>query len=383
MKELIQLLSRNKKTWILALGIILLPFNKLIFTSYPNFYLGKFNFFQTSSILIGEIALLIGCLIILISKLINLDIKKASFLPYAFFLWILILTPSFHLLVTITLLTTFLQLKSSERKIIIYAFIATVGIQSILGLLQFILQSDLGLQFLGEPSISSDIKGIAKVRLKNFVLFRSYGTLPHPNLLAAFIALAALNFPNKLKKYSFVLYLGLISSLSISATYINTFLEGFKAITQKKVILLILVFSIISTITVSSIRIQDTKKESLTERIEQIQEVSSEKPNTQELLLGFQSNKLQLNKKMPWEITPTHNIYLLTFQVYGLIGLALLLLMLSYSIYKNPVNGLFLSFMFLTDHFWLTLPQGLILIVIALTLFQKNQDSQEQKQLAS
>lgn len=376
MKELIQLLNRNKKLIPLLLGILLLPFNKVIFTGYPSYFLGKFNFFQTNNILASEIIILLGCLLILFGKLISLNIKKINFIPYLFFVWILILTPNFHILIALALLITILQLNKEEKKLLAYGFFITVGFQSIWGLLQAGFQSDLGLQIIGEPKINESTKGVAKIRLADFTIFRSYGSLPHANILGAYLSLAVLNLPSSFKYASSIFYLGLLSTFSLTATYVNTIVETIKVVfAKKKRIFFALILSILTTIAVTGVRLYETKPESFTSRIEQIEQTIDYKPNIKEVLTGY-NNQTVNQKKKPWDITPTHNVYLLTQETYGLIGLLLLLLMLAYSLKVNPANAIFLGLMFLTDHFWLTLPHGLILLVLALVLFQKNQDSQ-------
>lgn len=384
MKELIQSLNKNKILWILIFGILILPFNKVFFTDYPNFYIGKFNFFQTQSILVAEIPILIGSLLVLLQKLFSSKIQKFQFLPYLFFFWILILEPSFHLLVGITLLVALFQLNPEQRKLLILSFFITTGFQAILATTQLILQSDLGLKIIGEPTINENIKGIAKFKIKDHLILRSYGTLPHPNLLGAYLSLATLNISYRYKYFTSIFFAGLLSSFSIAATYINSLTEALKlSIQRKERVILVLALSALVTISVSASRIYQTNHENIEERLVQIEETIKKDLTIKEILLGYETTTQTEVKLKPWEIVPTHNIYFLTFQNYGLIAFLLLISMLLYTFKKHPVNGLFLILMFFFDHFWLTLPHGLILLILTLALFQKNQDSQAKTQLAS
>jgi O-antigen ligase len=65
------------------------------------------------------------------------------------------------------------------------AFLAVL--QSLIALGQFVLQKDLGLQFLGESILGQSIAGVAKVPMGGLHLIRGYGTFPHPNILSAFL----------------------------------------------------------------------------------------------------------------------------------------------------------------------------------------------------
>ncbi len=66
-------------------------------------------------------------------------------------------------------------------------------LQSLLAILQVLLQRSLGLFFLtGESRLSPSIDNVAKVLVDGDRYIRAYGTLPHPNILAAFLVLALL-----------------------------------------------------------------------------------------------------------------------------------------------------------------------------------------------
>ena len=73
----------------------------------------------------------------------------------------------------------------------LWAFTAGAAVQSTWGITQFLLQHDLGLWWLGESNLSPDKTGVAKVVAGNETLVRAYGSLPHPNILAAYLSLAA------------------------------------------------------------------------------------------------------------------------------------------------------------------------------------------------
>lgn len=72
--------------------------------------------------------------------------------------------------------------------IVSVTFILSGFIQSIIAIGQFISQSSLQLTFLWESQFSGLQAGVAKVILLDQVFIRSYGLFPHPNILAAFLA---------------------------------------------------------------------------------------------------------------------------------------------------------------------------------------------------
>ncbi len=72
---------------------------------------------------------------------------------------------------------------------ILMALAASGIFQAIVGFGQFVRQGSLGLWFLGEPDLSFTGGGIAKIAVEGAKIIRAYGTLPHPNILAAFLLL--------------------------------------------------------------------------------------------------------------------------------------------------------------------------------------------------
>lgn len=71
-------------------------------------------------------------------------------------------------------------------------FIASGLAQAILAIGQFIRQSSFGLIYLGEPSLGLNYSGSAKFLVDGARIVRPAGTLPHANVLSAFILAAIL-----------------------------------------------------------------------------------------------------------------------------------------------------------------------------------------------
>lgn len=66
---------------------------------------------------------------------------------------------------------------------------ASAFFQAIVALLQFYFQRSVGLWFLGETVIGATTPGVARVMIGGERYLRSYGTLPHANILAGFLVL--------------------------------------------------------------------------------------------------------------------------------------------------------------------------------------------------
>ncbi|PIR88999.1 MAG: hypothetical protein COU07_03865 [Candidatus Harrisonbacteria bacterium CG10_big_fil_rev_8_21_14_0_10_40_38] len=75
--------------------------------------------------------------------------------------------------------------KDDFKKIFLILAIFSV-FESFVAIGQFVLQKDVGLQFLGESHLGI-FPGISKVPAGGGVLLRAYGTFPHPNILGAFL----------------------------------------------------------------------------------------------------------------------------------------------------------------------------------------------------
>jgi len=73
-------------------------------------------------------------------------------------------------------------LRSSVKIIIGIGFI-----QAIISIWQFVIQHSIGLFWLKESLISTNLPGVAKIILNNGKLIRAYGLFPHPNILGGFI----------------------------------------------------------------------------------------------------------------------------------------------------------------------------------------------------
>lgn len=75
-------------------------------------------------------------------------------------------------------------------RILLSLLLVTLGLQGILGILQLVWQSSVGIGFLGEQNLSPDTLGIAKIDIGNLKYIRPVGTLTHANAWGAMALLA-------------------------------------------------------------------------------------------------------------------------------------------------------------------------------------------------
>jgi len=84
------------------------------------------------------------------------------------------------------------QKHSNLYKYVLWISIASVLVQGVLGAMQFLGGSSLGLSMLGESQVVSGMQGSSFVTLNNEVFLRAYGTFPHPNVLGGYFVMNVL-----------------------------------------------------------------------------------------------------------------------------------------------------------------------------------------------
>jgi hypothetical protein len=288
--------------------------------------------------------------------------------------------------------------------IITKPLIVSMVIQTVLCLYQFINQSSLfEYFFMGEPSLES--VGIVKNSYFGLLEKAPYGTTPHPNIVAGFIAIGSLLvflrtqlIPNcKVKK---TVYISLISLnllffyLTQSLGAIIAFASGFlafqlqKRVSTKTFRLIVLMYCA-STIICSSLIIQVihqqkiiTDNPSIDTRYELIKQATA--TITSNPLFGVGPNMFtnHLNNspiagQKSYFIQPVHNGLLLILSEYGLVITGLCMYRIYYYIknqktattmplYLVPIVGIVTIVS--VDHYPITLQTGQLLTVICIVL---------------
>lgn len=167
------------------------------------------NFNEWQAVSLYGTDILLGILFIFwIFNYKGLKIKKYDYFLFAFILVAAVSlknSTSFYvslysLIKLIEFVLFYFYLKSYALKKFGYLksleFIVIGGMfQAVIAIIQFLKQSDLGLHLLGETVINYNLVGIASFyNLTGERIIRAYGTLPHPNILSAYLFLAIFSF---------------------------------------------------------------------------------------------------------------------------------------------------------------------------------------------
>lgn len=289
-----------------------------------------------------------------------------------------------------------------------FVFLASGIFQAILSILQYVKQSDLGLRFLGETILNSDLFNVAVFTVEGEKVMRAYGTLPHPNVLAFFLFISIFIFYflyisriNKSGKelwFWLVGYAILIFGLFFTFSRIIIFVwligviyrfgwlywkNEFRGIIQRSdvkklalvTLVLVFVFSLLFWPQVLARIKISPQEEALSLRGFYNQIAFQGKPFFGVGPGNFVNWLKEKNPGLALNLyQPVHNIYLLIFSETGILGLAALLLFLFFLIknylrisFNRPFHYslfiIFTSVLFLGlfDHFLWTLQQGQII----------------------
>lgn len=288
---------------------------------------------------------------------------------------------------------------------VVSVFLASVGLVAIVGIFQYFLQHSVGLFSLGEPNISSDMKGLAKIDLSDEKSLRIYGTFAHPNLFAGYLMFAfyfILYLWNQRKtviwKWSAFILIFLVLCtllLTFSRVAIITVLIGiiFYLLTVKKKFFVKYLFGVffVGFLLINLFGLTDellsrfyfSDSSNLQERTIYFQIAEGmflEHPfgvgvgNFTTVMQEFYQEKLD-----PWLFQPVHNIYVLIITEVGFLGFIIFAVLIFYGIreifknYRYSIRIFLSSMMFLSvlfvglfDHYFFTLYQGQFLLWISL-----------------
>jgi len=258
---------------------------------------------------------------------------------------------------------------------------------SLIGILQFIKGGTLGgiLYFLGERTFYLNTPGIALVAINGVNHLRAYSTFSHPNSLAGFLgvvlilALINRNLQNSKLKITaliissicFLLTFSLSSYVGIMVVIFFYFISGkeklFKTL-GTSFLFLSIVLSLLLPLTSSFILEKFSAiPQNLSQRLDLA--VISGKLISQKFFLGEGLGTFIV--AAPRLLQPVHNIFLLVFAETGLAGLLFFCFLFYKVFFKNPLLFIFIIFTGLTDHYWLTLQQNLLLLSILCGLSTK------------
>ncbi len=298
---------------------------------------------------------------------------------------------------------------------LIYSLLASVLLQSILGIYQFLTQSSFACKYLGLAAHNPATLGTAVVETANGRWLRAYGGLDHPNILGGVLAisliftaylLAKKKMLNTHKQVWSSIFLFIFYFISLYALFFTFSRSAWLALAAGLAALLI-VFIInkdkwilsrfIALIFFSAVLVGIAAapfQELLIVRIDAQTRLEQKSINERENYIvqaknlisrhvvtgvgvGNYSTAVALvdnNKKPAWEYQPVHNVFLLLWAEGGILSLLPFLVFLFF-LMKNGRRELFawaifvpLLILMLVDHWLLSLPFGIIFFFLLLGL---------------
>lgn len=255
-------------------------------------------------------------------------------------------------------------------------FIYSLVTLAIVQFLQFFYQKSLNgpLYLLGERFFNSDTTNLAHIQLNNHFLIRVPSLFPHPNALAGYmvLSLVILNQLGSSQLPKIITYFSIFLSFSKSV-YISILVYLSKINLGKKIIIL---YCLLSTLEIIIPRL-NTGFNSIDSRSIMISNYTKISP---QLLitgvgLGNYPTALSLyftgSQITPSNLQPVHNLMLLLIAEIGL-PTTLLLFYFLFKNYKQRYYQLLLIVLItsLFDHYWLTIPQNKLLLVLSLALLR-------------
>ncbi len=263
--------------------------------------------------------------------------------------------------------------KVLKPKTLVKIFLATLTIQAIIAIAQFVTQGSLGLHMLGESLIGTDVAGVAKFSLGSFTMVRAAGTLPHANILAGFLLVGILlsreikgwRIPKILLWIAFFVAFSKAAILALIVAFIVT-----KKIPHK--------WAYVALIAIAGLIV--LAQESLIERLQYLK-ISLNMLALEPIGVGLGQFTARMQeftqvKLQHWQFQPVHNVYFLIANELGWWALGLFLIGLKKLYGKIPKKlGLFAAILTigLFDHYLISLPQGLLLSGLTFGYILKNQ----------
>lgn len=267
-----------------------------------------------------------------------------------------------------------------EKSTVFKVIALSLGIQLIISFFQFILRRDLGLQLLGESTILAGTINSSFVSFSFGEYLRSYGTFPHPNVLAGFVlALLMISFRVfSIKDWRLVLisFISIVLTL-LSLSRLHIVLLGFVILFYTLRYVKDRYFSFFPILFERFISLGGNSV-SVRERVVLFKE--SLRIFKENWLLGvgngefvrYLDNGVRTNSNISL-FQPVHNIPMLILAEHGIFGTLTYFLYFFYLILRRNRDLLITIltvFVILSiglfDHYLFTLPQGLIVLLMIL-----------------
>jgi len=405
MAKVLRSLLRNPQLFIFQLLVFSLP-TQLAFHFWPKSsfifgirvdYLSPAIYFTDLLILLFIVFSLFKNKTRIISKAhifivvyILINIIASKFAPITFYKWLKVI------LYILFVQTIQFQQKFTFKNWLYKPLSISLIFFGVIGIAQTLIGRSTGLFWLlGERSFNISTPGIALGSLLGNTFLRPYSVFSHPNSLAGYYLVTLiilLGVPRKtlLNKISLVIGSIVVLLAFSKAVWITAiFVLGIMLLVRQKVLkqlslsLFPFVFSIISIpLTIIGDTYQIPKllfRDSIVERMILFKSTGSLLASNFLFGTGLGNHIVSLSKLTPivkniWLLQPVHNIFLLIFTEVGIIGLIVFLVIMAKTLErcKNNQNFQFALIAILTtgffDHYWLTLQQNILLLVILLSL---------------
>lgn len=272
---------------------------------------------------------------------------------------------------------------------VIKIFLVSLIVQMAVGILQFSLGKSIGLNFLGESQLLSGAIGTSFIKLSSGEFLRAYGTFPHPNVLAGYLLFTFL-------VSSFIYFSKGEKKISIWAIILSSFLLLF---TFSRVTILLWVISlfVFAYLTLKGRLFSFLVFERFTNLFSRGDYSFSDRVKlTGEAIriiklrlldgVGATNFTRALENSVPYSVNglsllqPVHNIFLLTLAEHGIIAGTIMIGAVVWwrirAIFASEgikrvfliLGSICLVAVGMFDHYLITLPQGLSILLISLFL---------------
>ncbi|MBD3156196.1 hypothetical protein GF369_00025 [Candidatus Peregrinibacteria bacterium] len=295
----------------------------------------------------------------------------------------------------------------TNRQTVMNVFIASVSVQAVIALLQYVTQGSLGIHVLGESVLSPTLPGVAKMNIDGVNTMRAYGTFPHPNIMAGYLVTAIMFTFYHIRKKEYIAYPVLVLLLAAllltfsRSAMLALFIAGLFFVSVKEVkislkyillgvSLLGLFIVIVNAEQTILHKLLFVDRASFDQRVFYFS-IAKSMMYAHPLGVGLSNFTLLMPdytflKLAPWDYQPVHNMYMLLANELGLPGFiifALLLVVLAVYLFSTYIQrkqrhrgmGLYilatliaLAIIGLFDHYLISLYQGQLLLFLVIGL---------------
>jgi len=324
----------------------------------------------------------------LLIVLIILNLWTASFSLITVFAWLKLLE----------YLLLFIALKGTKdlKRMVVRPFSISLGIVILLALTQFLSQSSLGgiFYYLGEREITPLLSNVAKINhtipFLPSPIMRPYSTFSHPNSLAGYLLVSFVILSLTIKKKSTKFLLALVLMLTFSKAAILSFviIQVVKVSFARSLIISILLS--LAPLAKDIIALPAWLAQSFTARhylllpsLNMISDRWIMGVGLRRFIPAF-SEILPANQISYTTLQPVHNTFLLMLTELGALGVIMVVL-----VFRTPIANLIkrketrsylldlAGIILMTgslDHYWWTLPQNQLIIVLAFALIARHRN---------